>query len=681
MTSLPGSSQRPRPPATRFLDLAALSGFAVCQPVFAELSRATDYLVFVDAGPPQVLTLVIALVVVPPVALWALELLGAAILPGSRAGLHRFLVSSLLVVVALQAIGAVTTLGRWALIVAAAAAGALLGAVHARWQPAQLWMRLASPAPVVFAALFLFVSPVAGVLRQSGSLPEIPAVETASPAVLVVFDEFPLLTLLDSDGAIDGQLFPNLAALAGEATFFRNATSVAARTTHAVPSILTGRFPRADVAPTNSLHPENLFSLLQPSHRIHAYEAVTSLCPPAACPEANAHRGSRWQLFDDAARIWRWSLTRAATGSSHPLGSWFSKEWGQEEARFEQFLASIDGDGTPFHFLHVILPHAPWQFLPDGLRYPPRELGLVDYDERTDEEWPALVDRQRHVLQVMYVDTLVGRMVDQLRAVGLYERATLLVTADHGISFEPGVPQGTRNLAPETAHEIAWVPFLLKAPSQTVGAVSDDNVMTVDAAPTLAALAGSPLPWPVDGMSLVADSPARAGGKVWFNRPGEALAIDTDQSYPRVLAGGVHAAAPPEGGADWMFKVGPFADMIGATLEDFEVTPEPSAAGRVHDLASFDDVDAESGIVPALVSGHVELPPGEPRPAAVAITLNGRIAAVSDLYAEGNQAHRFAALVSPRLMAPGRNSLELFLIESAGHERPLRRIEVHPAQG
>ncbi len=680
MTLLPGSSQRPRPHASGFLDLAALSGFAVSQPVFAELSRATDYLVFVDAGPPQVLTLAIALVVVPPVALWALELLGAAVLPFSRAGLHRFLVSSMLGVVVLQAVGAVTALRPLALIAAAAAGGALLGAVHARWQPAQQWMRLASPAPVVFAALFLFFSPVAGVLRQPGSLPEIPAVETASPAVLVVFDEFPLLTLLDSDGAIDGQLFPNLAALAGEATFFRNATSVAARTAHAVPSILTGRFPRADVAPTNSLHPENLFSLLQSTHRIHAFEAVTSLCPPAACPEANAHRGSRWQLLDDAARIWRWSLTRAATGSAHPLGSWFSKEWGQEEARFEKFLASIDGVGTPFHFLHVILPHAPWQFLPDGLRYPPRDLGLVDYDERTDEEWPALVDRQRHLLQVMYVDTLVGRMVDQLRAVGLYERATLLVTADHGISFEPGVPQGTRNLAPETAHEIAWVPFLLKSPGQTVGAVSDDNVMTVDVAPTLAALAGSPLPWPVDGISL-GDTPARIEAKVWFNRPGEALAIDTDLSYSRVLAGGAHAAARPEEGAEGMFKVGPLAGMIGATLDEFEVTPDPRAAGRVWDLASFDDVDAESGIVPALVSGHVELPPGEARPAAVVITLNGTVAAVSDLYAEGDQAHRFAALVSPRFMATGKNSLGLFLLEGAGSERLLRRIEVHPAQG
>jgi arylsulfatase A-like enzyme len=35
-------------------------------------------------------------------------------------------------------------------------------------------------------------------------------------------------------------------------------------------------------------------------------------------------------------------------------------------------------------------------------------------------------------------------------------------------------------------HEIAWVPFLLKAPNQTEGRVRDDNVMTVDLIPTVA---------------------------------------------------------------------------------------------------------------------------------------------------------------------------------------------------
>jgi hypothetical protein len=81
-------------------------------------------------------------------------------------------------------------------------------------------------------------------------------------------------------------------------------------------------------------------------------------------------------------------------------------------------MASIDGRGTPFHFIHLVLPHAPWQFLPDGRRYPPQDLGLVSYEQRTPAPWPALVSRQRHILQAMYVDRLLGQTVDRPKEVG-----------------------------------------------------------------------------------------------------------------------------------------------------------------------------------------------------------------------------------------------------------------------
>ncbi len=104
-----------------------------------------------------------------------------------------------------------------------------------------------------------------------------------------------------------------------------------------------------------------------------------------------------------------------------------------------------------------MLPHAPWRYLPDGLRYTPRDLGLASYDERIAEPWPASVDRRRHVLQAMYVDRLLGEVIERIKHVGLYDRGTLLVTADHGISFQPGIEQGTRNLKPGNEHEVAWV--------------------------------------------------------------------------------------------------------------------------------------------------------------------------------------------------------------------------------
>ncbi len=58
--------------------------------------------------------------------------------------------------------------------------------------------------------------------------------------VLLVMDEFPGDSLLDRRRRIDPVRYPNFAALAGDATWFRNAFSVYDSTTKAVPLILDG---------------------------------------------------------------------------------------------------------------------------------------------------------------------------------------------------------------------------------------------------------------------------------------------------------------------------------------------------------------------------------------------------------------------------------------------------------
>ena len=82
------------------------------------------------------------------------------------------------------------------------------------------------------------------------------------PVVFVVFDQFQLGALLDRDGHIDRAAFPSFAALAEEATWFRNATAVAGLTTYAVPAVLTGMRPSQDRLPVAADHPANLFTLL-----------------------------------------------------------------------------------------------------------------------------------------------------------------------------------------------------------------------------------------------------------------------------------------------------------------------------------------------------------------------------------------------------------------------------------
>src|SRR3954454_2694205 len=99
---------------------------------------------------------------------------------------------------------------------------------------------------------------------------------------------------------------------------------------------------------------------------------------------------------------------------------------------------------------------------------------------------------------MQYVDTLVGRLLDALRAHRVYDRAVIAVTADHGASFTTGRPRRPVNAA--NAGEIAPVPFFVKLPGQKDGRVDDRAVRTIDVLPTIAKAAGVRLPWRADGM-------------------------------------------------------------------------------------------------------------------------------------------------------------------------------------
>jgi len=298
----------------------------------------------------------------------------------------------------------------------------------------------------------------------------------------------------------------------------------------------------------------------------------------------------------------------------------------------------------------------------------------VNYDQRTAATWPAVVDRQRHILQTMYVDRLLGQAVARLKGVGLYDRAAVVVTADHGISFAAGLEKGTRYLRPENQHEVAWVPLIVKRPGQVAGEVRDDNAMGVDVSPTVADLAGVDIPWEVDGISLVGD---RRGHheKIWFNKPGIEVEIDEATGFAAVLENALSDLLLVEKGAEGAFILRGYSSLVGRPADAVATSAQPAALAHIDRPDAFRALDPSTSPVPSLVTGHLELRPGEAPPTTVALVLNGVVAGASELYAEGGQRHRFAAVVSPRYMKRGSNTLEVFAAEGDPGRialRPLR---------
>ena len=116
---------------------------------------------------------------------------------------------------------------------------------------------------------------------------------------------------------------------------------------------------------------------------------------------------------------------------------------------------------------------------------------------------------QRHLLQVGYVDQLLGDLLERLRDTGMYDRSLVVVTADHGMSFREG--ESGRIASQANLEDVAFVPLFVKQPGQERGEVVDHHVETIDVLPTIAEVLGFRIPWRVDGRPrpLAAPKPRR----------------------------------------------------------------------------------------------------------------------------------------------------------------------------
>lgn len=110
--------------------------------------------------------------------------------------------------------------------------------------------------------------------------------------------------------------------------------------------------------------------------------------------------------------------------------------------------------------------------------------------------------RAAYLAEVAYTDHLLGRLFDKLREKGIYDRALIVVTADHGeLLGEGGYFSHGARLDPE----LVEIPLLVKWPGQTEGRRSARLVSQVDLFPTVLRAAGVAPP-PSDGRLLVRGS-------------------------------------------------------------------------------------------------------------------------------------------------------------------------------
>ena len=674
------------------LHIVGLWCLAVAQPIFDVVGRSPEFFIAHDARPGDLLALVGVLCLGGPAAcLLLIRLAGLAGGPRWRRRIATTVIAGLAAVVALAALKPLSGADGGLVVALAALAGIGAAVAYRRFAPARLFTTFLSPAALVVPALFLFTPGVGRLLSPAGDVPPLDGVTFAHtpPVVFVVFDQFQLAALLDQDGSIDRAAFPNFAALADDATWFRNATAAAGLTTYALPAVLTGMRPSQGLLPVAPEHPANLFTLLGGRYQMHVEEPLTDLCPEALCPPERPP-WSAWiggvlgdlavvylavVLPDDLAaglppvdQNWK---DFAANEDTETFGDrWRTARLDDRRVTIDRFIAAIDADTRPMlHFMHALLPHEPFLYLPSGQQFTfQRHLIGLREGRWNEDRWAAALNYRRYLLQVAYVDTLLGRLVARLREVGIYDDALIVVTADHGLSLQPG--QSIRQPTESSFVDVAAVPLFIKRPAQRRGTVVDANVEVIDIVPTLAAELGADLPWSPDGSNVL--DPAHAP------RPSKVMFYDSARRT-REAPGDLRAALIESAARkfEW-FDTGElldiptpdrrYADLIGSPAVPAPLAQPGDFEVIVDALPMMQDMDPQADFVPAHITGQVVgLADGAPPP-VLAIALNGQVAAVTRPYAFPVVGRREAweAIIDPRRLVPGDNSLRVFEVREDG---------------
>jgi hypothetical protein len=692
-----------------FLHLAVVTTFAITQPVYDRLTERPAFLADSGLELPGVVLLVVLLSVIVPAIVAGVVIAAGRMLPRLRDSIYAIAVFGLLVVISLPFAKRISFLPGWQILFVALGLAAAGTWSYFRFRRCRSLVTAAAPAIAIFPIVFLFYSPVHSLFVEPLAVRT--SRENPAPVVVLVFDEFRGTTLENEQREIDARRFPHFAELARGSTWFRNATSVSPDTWTAVPALLTGKYPAQSQAPLPGDLPQNLFSVLDTAggYSEAVFEPVSRLArsqseasqPAAGNPSVllvaailpTLGRVSLFHLLPDdlhqylpaIPRLW-FGLGDSSNVDRSLRRGVFRYNWGENRReQFDHFLDCLDGSSQPaLYFQHILLPHVPWCYLPSGRNYlkESRQFELLNFDTHGDladfwgtDELIVIHSQQRHLLQLQFVDRLVGRLLDRLHETGLFENCLLIVTADHGICFQTGEPR--RAPDPGNLGDILSIPLFIKFPGQKSGAVSDRNVESIDILPTISDVLGIRMRMPIDGQSLLdANSPERNEKRYFANSQMNSVR-PSDLTTSRGPAE-LRSRFGPASDSDSLYRIAPRPELLGKAVGQLSVSNRQPVEIELLRSGTFYSSDPEA-VVPCYFEGRVLSVADSGQPVSIAVAVNGTIRAVTRTYQIDGIRDRWAAMVPETAFHEGENDVQYFTVESDGPNLRLSPCIAKPA--
>lgn len=437
------------------------------------------------------------------------------------------------------------------LILAAGLACWLLPVIHARAAGFRTLVRRSLPG------LVLVVLALVGVAFswQRPALREVAATGQAPPdapnVLLIVMD-----TVRADATSLNGSerdTTPNLAEFARRGARYERANATSSWTLPSHASLFTGRWSwELKVGPDRPL--DDRYPTLAEHLGQHGYDTAGFVANNTFCTvEYGLSRG--FDHYEDfvvtpleavRASALGWLIARrlvpvlddlytaAGREASHPL-EWRSYRKSAAEVN-RAALSWIErrGDRPFFAFLNYIDVHDPY-LAPEGAKRPFQQRPHTLAERRTLRDWIDEVPRERTPEEfqlardayddcLAYLDTQIGRLLDDLERRGHLENTVVVVTSDHGEQFgdhqRDGLPLAGHRLTVYQPEVL--IPLVIVAPDARLapGTVVRDAVSLRDLPTTILDLAGLAENSPFPGRSIV---PAGAEGEPQVDPTGGAV--------------------------------------------------------------------------------------------------------------------------------------------------------------
>jgi hypothetical protein len=667
----------------------ALYSLSVARPLFELLAPNAEFFVFKRASRLEICIFIFALSFIIPAFLVLIRFVLEKISKKAANLFQGIVIAALTLAFILPGLNREHFITNNSIMIMLIVCCVLLGVGYFLFSWLRLFYLYLAPAIIIVPLIFLFSPRIQRMLFTKSAEIHSVKIQSKTPLIFIVFDEFPTISLMDEHRQIDAVRYPNFALMSKEWNWYRETSSVAERTEGAVPAILSGSYPEKGSLPTLNDYPQNLFTLLKSSHQLEIFESVTWLNPETSQTNKVGENHAGWKsYFSDLWLVYLHIILPEKFLFNLPP---VAQAWGDFEVNSpkgveqresfkknpeivaDEFLKLIKPSDKPvLYFLHVILPHSPWHLLPSGKDYESRSLeGIVLHYFRLSKDESAVQRAyQRHLLQVGFVDHWMGNLIKRLKETDLYDRSVIVVVGDHGISFAPG---GTlRALSNENREEIMFVPLFIKAPGQRNGQIIDWNVEIIDILPTIAELMQFKIPWKVDGVSVVKNSPP-AGRRRQFcdllcqNRfyfestlNAEGPALDRKLKW---FGTGNH---------NKLFQFGPCNELIGTNVSN---SPPINSTMKIKlrnpDL--FVNVTPASNTIPTFVAGTITSNSSLQQKLMLGIAMNGVFQSTTYSSVVNEKLHGFDSMLPESVVRAGNNHLQIFEIPSCSE--PPRLLE------